>query len=59
VARDPEGAKHGLSYMPQRFGLYEDLTVDENIRFYADLFEVKKAERAERSTQLLAGRGHE
>ena len=57
VARDPEGAKHGLSYMPQRFGLYEDLTVDENIRFYADLFEVKKAERAERSTQLLQAAG--
>ena len=37
VVRDPEGAKHALSYMPQRFGLYEDLTVDENIRFYADL----------------------
>src|ERR1019366_6004174 len=36
VAHDPEGAKHALSYMPQRFGLYEDLTVDENIRFYAD-----------------------
>ena len=33
VIRDPEGAKHALSYMPQRFGLYEDLTVDENIRF--------------------------
>jgi ABC-2 type transport system ATP-binding protein len=45
VARDPEGAKHALSYMPQRFGLYEDLTVDENIRFYADLFGVSKAER--------------
>jgi ABC-2 type transport system ATP-binding protein len=57
VARDPEGAKHGLSYMPQRFGLYEDLTVDENIRFYADLFGVKKAERAERSTQLLQAAG--
>ena len=42
VAHDPEGAKHCLSYMPQRFGLYEDLTVDENIRFYADLFGVKK-----------------
>jgi ABC-2 type transport system ATP-binding protein len=57
VTRDPEGAKHGLSYMPQRFGLYEDLTVDENIRFYADLFGVKRAERAERSTQLLEAAG--
>ena len=45
VVRDPEGAKHTFSYMPQRFGLYEDLTVDENIRFYADLFGVSKTER--------------
>ena len=57
VIRDPEGAKHALSYMPQRFGLYEDLTVDENIRFYADLFGVKKAEREERSAQLLQAAG--
>jgi ABC-2 type transport system ATP-binding protein len=57
VARDPEGAKHALSYMPQRFGLYEDLTVDENIRFYADLFGVSKAERNARSTQLLVAAG--
>ncbi len=57
VVRDPEGAKHALSYMPQRFGLYEDLTVDENIRFYADLFGVRKAERNERSTQLLQAAG--
>lgn len=57
VVRDPEGAKHHLSYMPQRFGLYEDLTVDENIRFYADLFGVKKAERDERSPQLLQAAG--
>jgi ABC-2 type transport system ATP-binding protein len=57
VIRDPEGAKHALSYMPQRFGLYEDLTVDENIRFYADLFGVKKAERNERSAQLLQAAG--
>jgi drug efflux transport system ATP-binding protein len=57
VVHDPEGAKHHLSYMPQRFGLYEDLTVDENIRFYADLFGAKKAEREERASQLLRAAG--
>jgi ABC-2 type transport system ATP-binding protein len=57
VVRDPEGAKHHLSYMPQRFGLYEDLTVAENIRFYADLFGVRKVEREQRSQQLLQAAG--
>jgi ABC-2 type transport system ATP-binding protein len=57
VVRDPEGAKHALSYMPQRFGLYEDLTVDENIRFYADLFGVRRAEREDRSAELLLAAG--
>ena len=59
VAADPEGAKHHLSYMSQRFGLYEDLTVDENIRFYADLFGVKRATRKERAVELLAAAGLE
>jgi ABC-2 type transport system ATP-binding protein len=57
VGSNPEGAKHELSYMPQRFGLYEDLTVDENIRFYADLFGVRQAERNSRSAQLLQAAG--
>jgi ABC-2 type transport system ATP-binding protein len=57
VVSDPEGAKHHLSYMPQRFGLYDDLTVDENIRFYADLFGVNKRERDERAPQLLRAAG--
>ena len=57
VVRDPEGAKHALGYMPQRFGLYEDLTVEENIRFYADLFGVKRAEREVRSLELLKAAG--
>jgi len=57
IRLDPEGAKHDLSYMPQRFGLYEDLTVDENIRFYADLFGVKRKEREQRSAELLAAAG--
>lgn len=43
-----------LGYMSQRFGLYPDLTVLENIRFYADLYGVRRAEFAERLPQLLA-----
>jgi ABC-2 type transport system ATP-binding protein len=54
---DPEGVKPHVSYMPQRFALYEDLTVDENIRFYADLFEVAPAVRRERAARLLAASG--
>ncbi|MGE3976878.1 MAG: ATP-binding cassette domain-containing protein [Nitrospira sp.] len=57
IAREPEAAKARLSYMPQRFGLYEDLTVAENIRFYADVFGVSRAEREARSRQLLEAAG--
>jgi ABC-2 type transport system ATP-binding protein len=55
--REPESVKRFISYMPQRFGLYEDLTVDENIRFYADLFSVARREREDRSTELLRACG--
>lgn len=53
MVRDPEAAKAHISYMPQRFGLYEDLTVDENIRFYADVFGVARSDREQRARQLL------
>jgi ABC-2 type transport system ATP-binding protein len=53
IVQDPESAKAHISYMPQRFGLYEDLTVDENIRFYADVFGVPRHEREQRSGRLL------
>jgi ABC-2 type transport system ATP-binding protein len=59
VVADPEAAKRHVSYMPQRFGLYEDLTVEENIRFYADLFEVPRRLREERAGRLLAASGME
>jgi len=57
VVRDPELVKNQVSYMPQRFGLYEDLTVDENIRFYADLFGLARSEREEHAARLLGAAG--
>ena len=57
VAAEPERAKLHLSYMPQRFGLYEDLTVSENIFFYAELFGVSRIDRMTRSQQLLGAAG--
>ncbi len=57
VRAEPERAKLHLSYMPQRFGLYEDMTVAENIFFYATLFAVPGKERRARSAQLLAAAG--
>jgi len=52
VARDPERVKHSIAYMSQRFGLYGDLTVAENLEFYADLYRVPRAERPARLERL-------
>ena len=52
VGADPEGAKPHIAYMSQQFGLYEDLTVRENIEFYADLYRVPKRDRAGRLERL-------
>ena len=57
VVKHPEDVKSLISYMPQRFGLYEDLTVDENIRFYANIFGVHRSEREGRAKQLLEAAG--
>ena len=42
-----------IGYMPQRFSLYPDLSVDENLKFYANLFGVRGSERRERTDRLL------
>jgi ABC-2 type transport system ATP-binding protein len=57
VVAQPEQARQRVSYMPQRFALYEDLTVDENIRFFADLFEVPRLQWRERAARLLEASG--
>ncbi len=45
--------KHLIGYMPQRFGLYTDLTVEENIDFFMDIFEVPRNQRIRRKDQYL------
>ncbi len=53
VMRDPLAVQARLGYMPQRFGLYEDLSVRENLDLYADLQGVPQAARAARYAELL------
>lgn len=53
----PEAVKSKLGYMPQAFGLYGDLSVDENLTFAADVFAVTQAERTARIKELLSFAG--
>jgi ABC-2 type transport system ATP-binding protein len=53
VAQDPQRVQAMVGYMPQRFGLYEDLTVRENLDLYADLRDLAPEERPQRYEMLL------
>jgi ABC-2 type transport system ATP-binding protein len=63
VARDPESVRQHIGYMSQRFSLYRDLTVEENLRFFGGIYGVPRAGLAERlrfavDMAGLAGREH-
>ena len=53
TVKESEALKEHIGYMPQRFGLYEDLTVAENMAFYADIYRVAREEREQRMPELL------
>ncbi|GFE86042.1 ATP-binding cassette domain-containing protein [Steroidobacter agaridevorans] len=53
AAKQPQAIQDRISYMPQRFGLYEDLSVQENLDLYADLHGVTPEQRAERYPRLM------
>jgi ABC-2 type transport system ATP-binding protein len=48
VSRDPEGIRQRIGYMSQKFSLYRDLTVEENLRFFAGIYRVPSSELTER-----------
>jgi ABC-2 type transport system ATP-binding protein len=54
IVRDAEAIKEEIGYMSQRFGLYPDLSVEENIHFYADIYDVPQKGRSERIDELLS-----
>jgi ABC-type multidrug transport system ATPase subunit len=53
ITRDPEGVKRSIGYVSQRFSLYSDLTVEENVDFFADVYLVAASEASRRKRDLL------
>jgi ABC-2 type transport system ATP-binding protein len=53
VVRERSGVKEMIGYMPQRFGLYQDLTVAENLDFFMDIYGISGAERRRRRERYL------
>jgi ABC-2 type transport system ATP-binding protein len=59
VASDPETIRRNIGYMSQKFSLYDDLTVEENIQFFGGIYGVPRNLRAERRDYVLKMAGIE
>jgi ABC-2 type transport system ATP-binding protein len=59
VARHPEDVRAHIGYMSQKFSLYSDLTVRENLRFFGGMYHVPRREMASRMAQAIATAGLE
>jgi len=59
VVRDPEGVKREIGYMSQKFALYDDLTVLENLEFYAGVYEIPQETEQQRLDEILRMAGLE
>ncbi|HEY3495426.1 MAG TPA: ABC transporter ATP-binding protein, partial [Polyangiaceae bacterium] len=57
IQREAERIKERIGYMTQRFSLYEDLSVEENLRFYAGIYGVPRARRRARVQAVLESAG--
>jgi ABC-2 type transport system ATP-binding protein len=59
VSRNPEAVKPHIGYMSQKFALYDDLTVVENLRFYAGVYDIPVEDEDKRIAEVLAMAGLE
>jgi ABC-2 type transport system ATP-binding protein len=59
INREQESIKQNIGYMSQKFSLYEDLTVEENIDFYSGIYKVPKKYRKEREEWIIKMAGIE
>lgn len=59
IMRQQEEIKQNIGYMSQKFSLYDDLTVEENVDFYSGIYKVPRAERDDRKAQTIRMAGIE